>query len=82
MARTPELNDRISEQNKKKGKTQPDDEPNEMELYSEWERSLALNHRKSVFDTGSGNETPGINTELSAFEKSAVFHTGKDGGLR
>ena len=75
MSRTPALDNRITEQNKKKYKQQVDNEPNDMELEMERVRMLALNRQKSVFDSDEGNRTPGINTAPSVFEKTAVFHT-------
>ena len=77
MARTPDLDSRITEQNKKKQNQPKDDEPNDMELEMDRVRTLALNKQKSVFDSDSGNRTPGINTMPSVFEKTAVFHMEK-----
>ena len=77
MGRTPALDNRITEQNKKKLNPPKDDEPNDMELEMDRVRMLALNKQKCVFDSDSGNRTPGINTAPSVFEKTAVFHIDK-----
>lgn len=69
------LDKRIEEQNKKKNQPKADDEPDDMDIQLERERMQALNRQKSVFDTDSGNNTPGINTAPSLFDKTAVFHT-------
>lgn len=69
------LDKRIEEQNKKKNQPMADDEPDDMDIQLERERMQALNRQKSVFDTDSGNNTPGINTAPSVFDKTAVFHT-------
>lgn len=69
------LDKRIEEQNKKKNTPVRDDEPDDMDVLLERQRMTALNKQKSVFDSDSGNNTPGINTMPSIFEKTAVFHT-------
>lgn len=69
------LDKRIEEQNKKKNQPKADDEPDDMDIQLERERMQALNRQKSVFDTDTGNNTPGINTAPSVFDKTAVFHT-------
>jgi len=37
-----------------------------------------LNRQKSAFDSSSINGAGGINSELSVFDKKAVFRTGSD----
>lgn len=70
------LDKRIEEQNKKKQRQMPD-EPDDMELEIERTRMLDLNKQKSVFDSDTGNNAPGINTMPSVFDKTAVFHIEK-----
>lgn len=77
MSRTPALDNRITEQNKKKLNQPKDNEPDDMELEMDRVRLLALNKQKSVFDSDEGNRASGINTAPSIFEKTAVFFVGK-----
>ena len=73
------LDKRIEEQNQKKNKPKTDDEPDDMDILLERQRMTALNMQKSVFDTDTGNNTPGINTAPSVFEKTAVFRSSEGG---
>lgn len=69
------LDSRLDEQSKKKNKPIIDDEPDDMDILLDHEIMTALNKQKSIFDTQSGNNTPGINTMPSVFERTAIFHT-------
>ena len=74
--RNGQLDERIKKQKlNKQNLPQPDEETEE-----EMERPpLAfLNRQKSVFDNTSINGAGGINTELSVFDKKAVFRIGSE----
>ena len=61
------------EENKKRKKPFVDDEPDDMEETLELPVQQPLNKTASIFDENSFGKTSGINTELSVFDKSAVF---------
>lgn len=51
----------------------PPDEETEEEM--QYPRFIPLNERKSAFDGSADKTFKGINSELSVFERKAVFHT-------
>lgn len=56
----------------------PPEEPDEVEISMELPLHQPLNTAKSVFDEGLEKRFGGINTAPSVFDRSAVFHTGKN----
>jgi len=61
------------EHKKKRGKD-IDPYPDTMELEKARELSSSLNRQKSVFDSSQ----QGLNKTMSVFERTAVFHAGKE----
>lgn len=69
-----EKNRRMEEQ---KRRQRPPELPDEMEEEMEFPPYQSLDRQKNVFDRDMEKRWGGINTELSVFDKKAVFRTGK-----
>ncbi|MCR5278206.1 MAG: hypothetical protein K6E19_02085 [Lachnospiraceae bacterium] len=73
------IDERLAKQNKelqkKKQKRTFDDDGEDTLTYAPWKVMEPLNKYKGAFNDNSGS---GINTAQSVFDRTAVFHTGKD----